>query len=273
MRRLASIITIVLSAASFAPAAAVQPTNVWQRVGFDQRLNAQVPLRLEFRDEQGRRVRLGDYFGAKPVVLVMGYYGCQNLCGVVMDSLLTTLGQLSFAAGDQFDVVAISIDSHETPKLAQMKKAVYLEQYHRPGAARGMHFLTGGATAVKKLARAVGFRYVYDADLEQFVHAAGTLVLTPEGRIARYFYGVQYPPRDLRLGLIEASGHRIGSLVDRVLLLCARYDPATGRYSVAVWNILRAACAVTAVAMGSFIFLAVRRERRAPFKPEARSQS
>jgi protein SCO1/2 len=268
MRRLASIIAIMLSATLTSAAAAVQPADVWQRVGFGQRLNAQAPLALRFRDEQGRHVRLGDYFGAKPVILALGYYGCKNLCSVVMDSLLTTLSQIDFDAGDQFEVMAISIDPHETPRLAQMKEAVYLEQYHRRAAARGLHFLTGDKGAIDKLAQAVGFRYFYDPDSEQFVHAAGIMVLTPSGRIARYFYGVDYPPRDLRLGLVEASNHGIGSLVDRVLLLCADYDPATGRYSFAIWNTLRAACVVTAIALGSFIFFALRRERTTEPRPQ-----
>jgi protein SCO1/2 len=242
--------------------AASQPSDVWQRIGFDERLNGQVPLELGFRDEHGQRVRLGRYFGATPVVLVLGYYGCKNLCSVVMESLLSTLRQLSFDAGGEFDVVAVSIDPHETPGIARMKEAVYLHRYQRAGAAQGLHFLTGDQAAIRRLARAVGFHYFYDDRIQQFVHAAGLMVLTPAGKIARYFYGVQYPPRDLRLGLIEASRNQIGSVVDRLLLLCADYNPANGRYEFVIWNVLRAACAGTVAALGAFILVAMRREQR-----------
>jgi protein SCO1/2 len=242
--------------------AAVQPADVWQRVGFEQRLNTQVPLALQFRDEQGRQVHLSDYFGKKPVILVLGYYSCKNLCSVVMDGLLASLGQISFVAGNEFEIVAVSIDPHETSTLAAMKKTHYLEAYARSGAAGGLHLLTGNRPAIERLSRNVGFRYFYDANIKQYVHTAGITVFTPAGRIARYFYGVHYRPRDVRLGLIEASTNRIGSVVDQLLLLCAHYDPATGKYGYAIWNTLRGACLVTALALGGFILAMVRRERR-----------
>lgn len=241
--------------------AAVRPPDILQRVDFAQRLNAQAPLALEFRNEQGRRARLSDYFHDKPVILVLGYYSCKNLCSVVMDGLLASLNQISFNPGEQFEVVAVSINPGETPKMARMKKTVYLKDYRRPGAARALHFLTGAQPAIKKLADTVGFRYFYDSDIKQYVHAAGITVLTPTGRIARYFYGVTFRPGDLRLGLVEASMNRIGSVVDRLILLCCDYDPTTGKYSYIITNSLNAACALTALVLGGFIFVMVRRER------------
>ncbi|MBA2410565.1 MAG: SCO family protein [Gammaproteobacteria bacterium] len=241
--------------------AAAQPPDLWQRVGFEQRLNTQLPLALEFRNEQRRRVRLADYFRDKPVILVLGYYGCKNLCSVVMDGLLASLRQLRFDAGDQYEVVMVSVNPRETPQLARMKKAVYLNTYDRPGAARGLNFLTGDARSIQKLAASAGFRYFYDRKIDQYVHAAGITVLTPRGKIARYFYGVQFQPSDVRLSLVEASMNRIGSVVDQLVLLCARYDAATGTYSYMIWNILRGACVGTALALSGFIVVAVRRDR------------
>jgi protein SCO1/2 len=241
--------------------AAVQPTDVWERIGFEQRLSTQVPLELRFRDERGHSVRLGDYFTDKPVVLVLGYYSCKNLCSVVMDGLLASLGQINFNAGNEFEVVAVSINPRETPALARMKKTVYLKSYNRPGTREGLHFLTANQPAISMLTRSVGFRYFFDPKIGQYVHAAGITVLTPAGRIARYLYGVHYQPSDLRLSLVEASKGQIGSVIDQLLLLCAHYDPTTGKYGYAIWTTLRAGCVITALLLGGFIVTAVRRER------------
>jgi protein SCO1/2 len=232
-------------------------------VGLDQRLGEQVPPDLTFRDERGRSVRLGDYFGRRPVILVLAYYNCTMLCPLVLEGLTRTLRAISFDAGAQFDVLAVSIHPGETPTLAATRKAHYLERYRRPGAEGGWHFLTGEETAIRALARAVGFRYGYDAAKGQFAHAAGVLLLTPEGRAARYLYGVEFSPRDLRLALVEAGGGRIGSPMDQLLLFCYRYDPRTGRYGMLIMNVLRLAGLATVLGLGTFMLVNLRREKRA----------
>lgn len=236
-----------------------------KEVGFDQRLGAQVPLGLPFRDEAGRAVRLGDYFGSperqgRPVVLVLAYYDCPMLCGVVLGSLAASLKALTFDAGREFEVVVVSFDPSETPALAAAAKREALERYGRPATAAGWHFLTGGEAAIGPLARAVGFRYHYVPETREFAHAAGLVVLTPQGRIARYFYGVEYPPRDVRLGLVEAAGGKIGSVVDQVLLFCFHYDPAIGKYSAVVLNIVRLGGAATVLGLLLTVVLLRRRE-------------
>jgi protein SCO1/2 len=231
-----------------------------RQVGIDQKLNTQVPLDLGFRDEAGRAVTLGDYFGKKPVVMALVYYDCPMLCTQVLNGLASALQVLKFDAGREFNVVLVSIDPKETPQLAAAKKKTYLERYQRSGAAAGWHFLTGEQAAIHRLAQSVGFRYAYDPKTGQYAHAAAILVLTPEGKIAQYYHGIEYPPRDLRLGLVEASKNRIGSVVDRVLLYCYHYDPAKGRYGAVAMNILRLAGLATLLAMGSFIFLSLRRD-------------
>ena len=203
-----------------------------QKVGFDQRLNEQVPLDLEFTDEAGQPVKLGDYFGDKPVILVLAYYRCPMLCTLVLNGLAQGMMDVPFDVGKEFQVVTVSFDPRETPELAAAKKKTYIERYGRPGAAAGWHFLTGSAASIKKLTRAVGFRYAYDARLDQFAHASGIMVLTPAGKISRYFYDVKYSGRDLRLGLVEASENKIGSPVDQILLYCFHYDPTEGSHPV-----------------------------------------
>jgi protein SCO1/2 len=230
-------------------------------VGFDQRLHEQVPLDLVFRDEAGRAVQLSDYFGTKPVILTLAYYECPMLCPLVLSALLKSLRTLSFDVGDQFNVLTVSIDPRDTPALAATKKTTYLQGYLRPGAAEGWHFLTGEATSIERLTEAVGFRYAYDAETGQYAHAAGIMVLTPQGRIAHYFYGIEYSPRDLRLALVEASANAIGSPVDQVLLLCYRYDPATGRYGIVIMNVVRLAGLATVLALATSVLVMLRRER------------
>lgn len=231
-------------------------------VGIDQKLDAQVPLELVFRDEAGRSTRLGDYFGGKPVVLSFVYYECPMLCTMVLNGLVRSLRAISFDAGDQFDVLTVSINPRETPALAAEKKKVYLQHYSRPGATGGWRFLTGEETAIRQLAAAVGFRYAYDPATGLYSHASGIMILTPQGRVARYFYGVEYSARDLRLGLVEASANKIGSPVDQVLLFCFHYDPATGKYGAVVMRTVRAAGVATLAALGTFLLLMFRRERR-----------
>lgn len=231
----------------------------------DQKLDSQVPLGLAFRDEMGRTVRLGDYFGQKPVVLALVYYECPMLCTLVLNGMLTSFQQLPFDAGKQFEVVAVSINPKETPALAARKKEGYIAKYGRPGASEGWHFLTQSSDAandIHALADAVGFRYAYDERTAQYVHAAGIMVLTPQGRTSRYFYGIEYSPRDLRLGLVEASDNRIGSRVDQLLLLCYHYDPQKGKYGVVVQNVIRLAGGITVLALGALVAILLRRERR-----------
>jgi protein SCO1 len=232
-------------------------------VRIDQRLDEQVPLNLIFRDEAGRSVALRDYFGNKPVILVLAYYRCPRLCTEVLNGLLDSLTALrTFDVGNQFNVVTVSFDPRETADLANAKKRTYVDNYGRPGAEDGWHFLTGDKPSIDALTEAVGFHYNYDPNADQFAHASGIMVLTAQGRVARYFYGIKYPPRDLRLGLVEASLGRIGSPVDQVLLFCFHYDPATGKYGAAVLNIVRLGGVVTVLALGAFFIVMWRRERR-----------
>lgn len=231
------------------------------RIGIDQRLNHQVPLDLTFVDESGRDVRLGDYFGKRPVLLALVYYECPMLCTQVLNGVTGALKVLNFDVGREFDVVAVSINPKEGPGLASAKKQAYLERYGRPGTADGWHFLTGREENIRALANAVGFRYEYDESIKQYAHGAGVELLTPKGVIARYFYGIEYSPRDLRLGIIEASEERIGSAIDSVLLLCYHYDPATGQYGAAAMTLVRIGAILTMVGFAVFLFVALRRER------------
>lgn len=234
-----------------------------QGVKIEQRLGEQVPLDLAFHDESGQPVRLRQYFAAKPVVLVLAYYRCPRLCTEVLNGLESGLEAItSLDVGREFNVLTISFDPRETPELAAAKKIPYLEKYGRSGAAGGWHFLTGNETSIKQLTEAVGFHYHYDPRSDQFVHASGIMILTPEGKLARYFYGIHYSPRDLRLGLVEASQSKIGSPVDQLLLFCFHYDPTTGQYTPAIMNFVRLAGAVTLVAVVGFMLRMWQSERR-----------
>ncbi|HKA33098.1 MAG TPA: SCO family protein [Candidatus Binatia bacterium] len=229
-------------------------------VDFEQKLGEQAPLDAEFRDETGKTVRLGDYFGVRPVILTFAYYRCQDLCPLLLDGVLRTLRALSFTAGKEFEVVNISFDPHDTPALAAAKKSDLIQRYARPGAADGWHFLSGGESSINRITEAAGFRYNYESDNDRFAHATGIMLLTPQGRFARYFYGVEFSPRDLRLGLLEASDGKIGKAIDQLLLFCYHYDPATGKYTLIVTNLLRGATIATVLALGAFIALSLRGE-------------
>jgi protein SCO1/2 len=232
-----------------------------REVGIDQRLGESLPLDAPFRDDEGRPVTLGDYFGrTKPVVLVMTYFECPMLCTLVLNGLTKTLKTMSFEPGNEFDVVAVSIDPRDTPAKAAEKKAVYVREYGRAATASGWHFLTGDEAAIARVASAVGFRFTWVPEERQFAHAAGIMVATPEGRLARYFYGLDYAPRDLRLGLVEAADHRIGSAVDALLLFCYQYDPTTGKYGAIALNLVRAGGVATVLAIGLFMAVMFRRE-------------
>lgn len=231
-------------------------------IGYDQRLDEQLPLDLTFTDDSGHPVQLGDYFGDKPVILVMAYYECPMLCTLVLNGLLNSLEAIDFDLGDQFDVVTISMDPGETAAMAAAKKETYLKFYARPGAADGWHFLTGSAESIKGVTEAIGFRYVYDERLDEYAHATGMVLLTPEGRISRYFYGIEFEPTDVRLGLVEASNNQIGSAIDQVLLMCYKYDPESGEYTPIVMNIIRLAGTATILLIGAPILVTVVRNYR-----------
>jgi protein SCO1/2 len=243
--------------------------GLFAKVRFDQNLGATLPLDVPLRDERGRAVRLGDYFGRRPVIVNLVYYECPMLCNEVLNALLRSLNALAFDAGKEFAVVTVSIDPGETPALAARKKAAYLGRYGRPGAGDGWHFLTGDEASIRRLAGAVGFHYVYDPRSDQYAHPAGIAIATSEGKIARYFLGISYPARDLRLGLVEAAAGRIGSPMDQILLMCFHYDPRTGRYNVAIMNVIRLLGGLTLAGLGTFLVVMFRRDRRCKAEDEA----
>ena len=243
--------------------AATARPGLLSRIAIDQRLDTQIPLDLPFVDENGRDVKLGDYFGKRPIILALVYYECPMLCTQVLNGLVTTLGVMNFEPNREFDVVAVSFNPREGPGLASQKKAAYVERYGRPHTAPGWHFLTGTQASIARLTDAVGFRYEYDPEIKQFAHGAAIEVLTPRGVLSKYFYGIEYSARDLRLGLIEASEERIGSAIDDVLLFCYHYDPATGKYGAAVLRLVRLGAVATVVVFLSFLTVSLRRERAA----------
>jgi protein SCO1/2 len=233
-----------------------------REIGFDQNIGQRLPLDVVVRDEAGREGQIGQYFGQRPVVLVFAYYSCPMLCAQVFSGLASTLGVLSLEPGRDLEIVAVSFDPRDTPASAVAKKAAYLERYARPGADTASHFLTADQPSIDRLTKAAGFRYAWDKETQQFAHPSGVIVVTPDGRLARYMFGIEYGPRDLRLALIEASAGTLGTAVDSLLLYCYHYDPMTGRYGLQVMRALRVAGGVTVVALGSFVFVMVRRERR-----------
>ena len=226
-----------------------------KNVGIDQRLNEQVPLDAVFKDEQGQEVRLGQFFKGKPVVLSLVYYSCPMLCTQVLNGQLGAFRNVSFNIDEQFEVVTVSFDARETPQLASAKKQTYIKGYNRPGGEAGWHFLTGDEVNITRLTEAVGFRFAWDEQTKQFAHASGIMLLTPEGKLARYFYGIDYPPKDLRMALVEASQNKIGTPVDALMLYCYHYDPATGKYGVVVMNVLRLAGIVTVILIVGMILV------------------
>ena len=226
-----------------------------KKVGIDQKLNEQVPLDAVFKDEQGREVRLGQFFKGKPVVIALVYYTCPMLCNQVLNGMLGSFRQVSFNLGEQYEVVTVSFDPKETPDLAAKKKETYIKAYNRASGEAGWHFLTGDEANIKRLTDAVGFRYLWDEQTKQYAHASGIMIATPEGKLARYFYGIDYPPKDVRLALVEASANKIGTPVDQLMLYCYHYDPSTGKYGVVIMNIMRVAGIVTLILMAALFFL------------------
>ncbi|MGA8923652.1 MAG: SCO family protein [Candidatus Dormiibacterota bacterium] len=237
--------------------------EVLKNVGLDQKLNAQVPLDIAFRDEHGKSVTIRQLLQNKPAILTLVYYRCPMLCTEVLNATLNSLKEVPLDIGKDFSVITVSIDSTEKPVLAEAKQIMYAGLYGRPGAVNGWHFLTGDDPQIHELAGSVGFRFVYDKESSQFAHASGIMLLTPEGRVSRYFYGINYSPRDVRLGLVEASEGRIGTAVDAILLFCFHYDPQTGKYTVFITNFVRAAGALTVVLILLLVFVLSRREKHA----------
>jgi protein SCO1/2 len=242
---------LILSAPASAQAQLPAPLR---EVGFDQKLDEPLPLDATFRDEAGRDVRLAEYFGKRPVILVLTQFRCPMLCTEVLNGLVRALLDVPLSPGSDFDILTVSFDPRETPEMAAAKKKTYVERYGRPGAEGGWHFLTGDAEAIRRLTDAVGFRYSYDAANDRYAHASGLMVVTPSGRISRYFYDVKFSPRDLRLGLVEASEGRVGSPVDKILLYCFHYDPRVGKYGPAIMNLVRAGGVLTMLGIGMMVW-------------------
>ena len=239
-----------------------QMPGALQNVGFEQRLNETLPLDLMFKDEDNREVRLGEYFNRRPVVLAFVYYECPMLCSQVMNGVTSALTALDESAGSDYEVVAVSFDPRETPMMAAAKKKSYVDRYNRANAAHGFHFLTGSEASIKALTAAAGFNYAWDDQTQQFAHASGFVVATPAGKLSRYFFGIEYAPRDIKFALIESSAGRVGSLVDQVLLYCYHYDPKTGSYSFVAMKAVQLGGAFTLLALVGFVVVAIRRDYR-----------
>ncbi|MGI8962678.1 MAG: SCO family protein [Bryobacteraceae bacterium] len=253
---------IMLLSASFAIAQNNNLPTLARGVTIEQKLNSAIPLDLVFRNEANQAVPLRTYFGDKPVVLALVYYGCPNLCSLTLTEMVHALRRVSFEPGRDYSVVVVSFDPSEKPELAATTKAAYAKEFGRQGFNSGWHFLTGPQDPISRLASAVGFRYRWDAPTRQFVHAGGIMVATPDGRLSRYFYGVRYAPADLRLALVEASQEKIGSPVDDLLLFCFRYDAAQGKYTLAIFNVLKLGAALTILGLAGLIFVFIRREKK-----------
>ena len=251
-----------MSQGIMSPPANVRPPYL-QNVGIEQKLDGRVPPDLAFVDDTGRSVKLGDYFGKKPVILNLVYYTCPMLCGEELSGLSASMKMIKFDVGKEFEVVTVSFNPKETPEMAAAKKKEFVRRYGRAGAESGWHFLTGSPDSINALTKAVGFQYQYDPRNNQYAHATAIMVLTPEGRISRYFYGVDFPPKDLRMGLVEASSGKIGNPVDQVLLYCYHYDPATGKYGAVVSNILKIGGALTILILGGMILIFLRLDKTA----------
>lgn len=247
-----------------------------QDVGIDQRLNHQVPLDLVFHDETGKTVRLGDYFGSRPVIVSLIYFNCPQLCPMVENGLLESLREIKFNIGEQYNVLTVSFDPNDAPGQAYAKRAMYLSMYNRKGAAAGWHFLTGDEASIAALTNAVGFHYKYDSATKQFSHATAIVILTPQGKVARYFYGIRYPAGAVRLSLVEASQGKIGTPVDDVLLFCSHYDPVTGKYSLLVSRLLFIGALITIVVLAGLLLLLFRsgpRKQKEVFATQASARA
>jgi len=234
-----------------------------EKAGIEQKLDEQVPTEAVFKDEDGKEVKLGSYFGKRPVILALVYYECPMLCNEVLNGLTGSLKSLSFDAGKDFDVIAISFDARENdkPDLAKNKKESYMKRYGRPGTENGWHFLTGTQSEIDKVANAVGFKYYWDEKSQQFAHAGGVMILTTDGKVSRYLYGIDYAPKDLKFAVMEAAENKIGNPAEKLLLYCYHYDPATGKYGLSILRVLRLAGVVTLFGLGAMFFVFWRRSK------------
>jgi protein SCO1 len=265
-RILTTAFALLISASAFgqgmtkgimSPPANVRPPGLLN-VGIEQHLDEQIPADLNFRDETGKPVRLGDYFGKRPMILNLVYYNCPMLCGEVLSGLESAMRVMKFDVGKEYDVLTVSFDPRETPEMATKKKTEFLKRYGRAGAADGWHFLTGPQDSIDALTKAAGFQYQYDPKTGQFAHATAILLLTPGGKITQYYYGVEYAPKDLRLGLIQASQNKIGTLADQVLLYCYHYDPNTGKYGAIISRVLQLSALATILGLGTLMVVLIR---------------
>jgi protein SCO1/2 len=256
----------IMGGGIMSPPASVRPPGL-EFVGIEQRLNAEVPGDLQFRDELGNPVKLGDYFGhGRPVILNLGYYQCPMLCSELLQGLVGSMKALTFDLGKDYDIVTLSFDPRETTEMAAAKKRDIMKRYGRPNTGQGWHFLTGQADQINALTSAVGFQYQFDPKTEQYAHATAIVILTPDRHIAEYFYGVEFSPKDLRLGLVQAGQGKIGNITDAVLLYCYHYDPRTGKYGAIVSNVLKLGALATMLILGAFMFVMFRADRRAGLK-------
>ncbi|MBI3405333.1 MAG: SCO family protein [Acidobacteria bacterium] len=261
-RQFAAIVFVILAFCVSANAKRQTPADVIKSVGFDQKLDEQLPLDATFRDEAGKEIALHEYFGRKPVLVAFVYYDCPMLCTMELNGIVKTLRAVSMQPARDFEVVIVSFDPKETAALAAEKKNIYLKFYARGGTDAGWHFLTGDAKSIERTTQAAGFRFAFDDETKQYAHVSGILIATPEGKISRYFYGIEYAPRDVKLGLVEASSGKIGSLADHVLLFCYHYDPKTGKYSFMIMSVVRALGIATVALIVGFILFNLWRERR-----------
>ena len=241
----------------------------FKEVTFAQRLNQRLPLEATFKDETGRTVKLGDYFGTRPVVLAFVYYQCPMLCAQTLNGISSALKVVPFTPGKEFDVVLISFDPRDTPEAANAKKRAHLLHWSTGDTADGWHFLTGDEPAIRQVTAAAGFTYQWDETSGQYAHVSGLLTVTPDGRLSRYFYGVEYSPKELRLALVESGEGRVGSPIEELLLYCFQYDPTTGRYGLVVMNLVRLGGIVTLAFVAGFVLVMRRRESRAPLERHA----
>ncbi|HVO33615.1 MAG TPA: SCO family protein [Elusimicrobiota bacterium] len=258
----AAAILLALASLPLRAATEKDQQDILKQVGFTQNLGQTIPLDLPFRDEKGQAVTLRKYFGSKPVLLNLVYFECPMLCTEVLNGIVRTLRAIPLKVDDDFNVVTVSFDPRETPKLAALKKSMYLDRYGHPDRGAGWPFLTGDQKSIKALADAVGFHFAYDPDLQQFAHASGIIILTPAGKVSHYFFGVEYPAQDVRLSLVEAGEGHTGSPVDQLLMYCYHYDPETGRYGIVVMRVLRLAALATFLALGSFVVIMLWKEKR-----------
>lgn len=241
----------------------------FKEVTFQQRLDERLPLDARFKDEAGRDVALGDYFTGKPVALAFVYYQCPMLCAETMNGISSALKAVPFVPGEDFEVVLVSFDPRDTPEAANAKKRAHMQHWSVADTADGWHFLTGDEATIRRVTSAAGFTYKWEEETGQFAHVSGLLTVTPDGRLSRYFYGVEYSPKELRMALVESGEGRIGTVVEELLLYCFQYDPTSGRYGVVVMNLVRLGGLVTMVLVGGFVLLMRRRDSRAPVERHA----